>query len=428
MKKWIKGLMVVSLSALFLGGCGNSSSKNDSDSDNKLKVLLSEEPSKDNALIKMLDKWAEETDNKVETIVIPYDDQLTKFPLMLKNKDVPDMVMTTRLTRLYPDEFEDLSKEIDTSLFDPFALEIIGQDYSGTNRSLALPIQYTITCYFYNQDAFEKANIEVPTEENPWTLDELYKNSEKLQKDGGVKYGLAVDFSRARYDNFMYMNGGSITQKTSDSFEVTVNSETNIKTLEQFVEMNQKNVLPKVIWSGGSTDNPADYFKNGDVGIYLSGTWNYNQLSSDIKEFEFGVMPSPKGSVTRSVIAGGDGLAIPADAKNKKLSTDFMKWFYLNEKNYQEYLEADKGISFMKDGQYSPKDEKVANDYKVLQEETNYVTEAFLIDESSGWRNYLDNEYRDDLKQAVNEDLTSKAALDDFAKGLSEKSGWKIAK
>lgn len=427
MKKWIKGLMVVSLSALFLGGCGNKDSKN-SNNEKKLTVLLSEEPSQEDALTKFLNKWADETNNKVETIVIPYDDQLTKFPLMLKNKDVPDMVMTTRLTRLFSDEFEDLSKEIDTSLFDPFALEIIGQDYSDEKRALALPIQYTITCYFINKSAFEKANIEVPTEENPWTLDELYKNSEKLQKDGGVKYGLAVDFSRARYDNFMYMNGGSITQKTSNSFEVTVNSETNIKTLEQFVEMNQKNVLPKVIWSGGSTDNPADYFKNGDVGIYLSGTWNYNQLYTDIKDFDFDIMPSPKGEVQRSVIAGGGGLAIPSDSQNKKLAIDFMKWLYLNKENYQEYLEADKGISFMKDGQYTAKDKKVATNYELLQKETEFVTKEFLVDEESGWRNYLDNEYRDDLKQAVNEDLTSKAALDDFAKGLSEKSGWKIAK
>ena len=42
-------------------------------------------------------------------MVIPYDDQLTKFPLMAKNNDLPDLLSTTRLARLYPDEFEDLS-------------------------------------------------------------------------------------------------------------------------------------------------------------------------------------------------------------------------------------------------------------------------------------------------------------------------------
>lgn len=28
--------------------------------------------------------------------------------------------------------------------------------------------------------------------------------------------------------------------------------------------------MPRPIWAGGSTDNPGDYFKNGDVGMYFS--------------------------------------------------------------------------------------------------------------------------------------------------------------
>lgn len=38
------------------------------------------------------------------------------------------------------------------------------------------------------------------------------------------------------------------------------------------------------------------------------------------------------------------------------------------------------------------------------------------------WRNYLDNEYRDALKQAVNGDMTAEEALNDFAAALAEKS------
>ena len=43
--------------------------------------------------------------------------------------------------------------------------------------------------------------------------------------------------------------------------------------------------------AGGSSDNPGDYFKNGDVGIYFSGSWNYNPFVQDITSFKFGVMP-----------------------------------------------------------------------------------------------------------------------------------------
>ena len=73
---------------------------------------------------------------------------------------------------------------------------------------------------------------------------------------------------------------------------------------------------------------------------------------------------------------------------------------------------------------YQPADEKAAADYTVLQEEVGQTTTLFSVDESSMWRNYLDNEYRDALKQAVNGDMTAEEALNDFAAALAEKSGW----
>ena len=79
-------------------------------------VMRSEEPSSGDSFTTTLNKWAEETGNSVELTVIPYDDQLTKFPLMAKNKDLPDLVSTTRLSRLYPDEFVDLGQVVDLDL------------------------------------------------------------------------------------------------------------------------------------------------------------------------------------------------------------------------------------------------------------------------------------------------------------------------
>lgn len=103
-----------------------------------LKVMLSEEPGEGDAFATTLNKWADETGNTVDIMVIPYEDQLTKFPLMAKNNDLPDLLSTTRLTRLYPDEFEDLGQYIDTSIFEPQALQIISQNYL-TDKLSVLP-------------------------------------------------------------------------------------------------------------------------------------------------------------------------------------------------------------------------------------------------------------------------------------------------
>ena len=420
----MKKLLMVLLIVLFLTGMlFSAGSKEDANAPKVLKVMLSEEPSSEDALLTTLKKWATETGNTLEVMVIPYDDQLTKFPLMARNNDLPDLIATTRLSRLYPDEFLDLSQYFDMAIFEPMAVEIIVQDYK-TAKKATLPQQFTITTVYYNKDAFARAGITAPTVENPWTLAELEKNAQLLQQKGGVKYGMAMDSSRARYDNLMYMNGGSMVEKAGDSFSVAINNPKNIATLEKFIAWNNQ-IMPKAIWAGGTTDNPADYFKNGDVGIYFSGTWNYNSFYNQIKGIKWGVMPSPVGSVGTSAILGGSGLGIPVNAKNKDTALSFLKWFYTKE-NFQGYLNLDKGLSSLIGVTYSPSDAQVVADYKIMQTEVGKVSYAFSTDESSMWRNFYDNEYRDSLKQAVNGDISAAKALNDFAALLSKKSGWAL--
>lgn len=426
MHKWMKKLTYGVLTAVVgmsLVGCGGS--KETSGSSNKIKVLLSEEPGKGDALNNAINKWAEEKGVEVERIIISHDDQLAKFPAMAKNKDLPDLISTTRLHQLYPDEFKDMGEVLDLSIFEESALKIVGKDYKSDKIS-GIPSQFTITNLYYNADAFAKAGLEVPTVENPWTWDELYKNAETLQKEGGVKYGFAADVSRARYDILMYANGGSLVEQSGDAFAVTVNSAQNVATLEQFVKANEEGVMPKAIWAGGSTDNPVEYFKNGDIGILLSGSWNYNPMLNDVTKFEFGVMPSPKGTASQASIIGGAALAIPEAAKNSALAEDFIKWFY-TEANFKDYIQEDAGLSVLKNVVYEPENEKAVADFVVLQAEAAYVTDTFMVDESSSWRTYKDNEYRDYIKRAVSGEMTAKQALDAFAKELSSTSGWSIA-
>lgn len=388
-----------------------------------MTVLLSEEPSDEDSLGKMLKLWEEETGNIIDMQIISYDDQLTKFPSMAKNNDLPDLIVTTRLHRLYPEEFLDMSEYFDLSIFEDSAVKIIGKDYT-LDKITGLPLQFSTTCLFYNETAFEKANIEVPATDKPWTWDELYQYAEKLQSEGGVKYGFAADVSRARYDILMYANGGSLTVADGDTFKVNVNCAQNVDTLQKFVEAN-KTVMPQALWSGATSDNPADYFKNGDVGIYLSGSWNYNSFATDITNFEFGVMPSPKGTAGQSAIIGGSGLAIPENASHRDLAISFLEWLYTPE-NFQKYLQSDKGLSSLRDVIYQPETEKAISDFEVMQAEASYVTDTFMVDENSSWRTYKDNEYRDYIKRAVAGELTAQEALDAFAKELSESSGWKI--
>lgn len=435
LKKTMAGVMMMSLAAAALTGCGGSS-KSDSAattaagesagpiSGQILQVMISEEPGEGDALGNALKKWSEESGNEIKQIIISHDDMLSKFPSMAKNNDLPDLVATTRLHQLYPEEFVDMSGVLDLSKFNESALKIVGKSYS-SDAITGIPDQYTTTCMFYNQDAFEAAGLEAPTAENPWTWDELYENAKTLQEKGSVKYGFAADVSRARYDILMYANGGSLVQQDGDTFKVAVNSAENVATLERFVQANNE-VMPKAIWAGGTTDNPVEYFKNGDAAILLSGSWNYNTFTTEISKFAFGVMPTPKGSAGQSAIIGGEALAIPANGKNVELAKQFVQWLFEDE-HYTEFLQIRKEPSVMNDITYTPDTDKAKEDFATIQNETNYVTDTFMVDESSSWRTYKDNEYRDAIKRAVAGEVTAQEALDGFAKALAESSGWAMA-
>ncbi|MDO5415665.1 MAG: sugar ABC transporter substrate-binding protein [Lachnospiraceae bacterium] len=441
MKKRTMAGILAAVMALSVAGCGGNSAKETTAAGNAaagseaagevsvsgktLKVLAPEEPGSEDALNNAIDKWAAEAGVTIDRIIISHDDQLTKFPAMAKNKDLPDLIQTTRLHQLYPEEFMDMSTVVDLSKFEESALKIVGKDYKSDKIS-GLPSQFTTTNFYYNADAFKAAGVEVPTVEKPWTWDELYENAAKIQASGAVKYGFAADVSRARYDILMYANGGSLVKQDGDTFKVNVNCPENVATLESFVKANADGVMPKAIWAGGSTDNPVEYFKNGDAAILLSGSWNYNSMLTDVTKFEFGVMPSPKGSVSQAAIIGGSALAIPENAKNKDVAAEFVKWFY-EEENFKDYLQNDKGLSSLNTVVYEPADEKAAADFKLLQNEVGYVTDTFMVDESSAWRTYKDNEYRDYIKRAVSGELSAKDALDAFAKELSESSKWEMA-
>ncbi len=431
MVKTVAGILAASLAAAALTACSGSSSTAGSGSQSAessgpitgqtLEVMLSEEPGEGDALGNALNHWAEESGNQIKKIIISHDDMRSKFPSMAKNKDLPDLVSTTFLHQLYPDEFVTMDSVVDLSKFNQSALKIVAKSYT-SDAITGITEQFTTTCMFYNKDAFAAAGIEAPTIENPWTWDQLYENAAILQEKGGVKYGFAADVSRARYDILMYANGGSLVEKDGDSFKVAVNSPENIATLERFVQANNE-VMPKAIWAGGTTDNPVEYFKNGDAAILLSGSWNYNTFTNDISKFTFGVMPSPKGSVSQSAIIGGAALAIPKDAEHVELAEQFIKWLYEDE-NYKEYLQLHKGLSVMNDISYEPETDKAKEDFAIMQNETNYVTDTFMVDESSSWRTFKDNEYRDALKRAVSGEVTAKEALDGFAGELAESSGW----
>ena len=107
--------------------------------------MLSEEPGEQDALGNVLNHWAEESGNTIKKIIISHDDMRSKFPAMAKNKDLPDIVSTTFLHQIYPDEFVNMEDVVDLSKFNQSALNIVGKSYS-SDAITGITEQFTTTC------------------------------------------------------------------------------------------------------------------------------------------------------------------------------------------------------------------------------------------------------------------------------------------
>jgi alpha-1,4-digalacturonate transport system substrate-binding protein len=432
----MKKIVAISLAALMAintVGCSQSSGSSSGSGSGSSKattgtitLLLSEEPSDSDPLTISCKAWEKATGNSVKMTVIPYDDQETKWPTMSKSGQVPDLMTSTGIHQLYESDFVDMQKEFDLSDFDTNCVKLLATSYT-SSKVTGLPEDESITNMYYNKDAFKKAGLTAPIKNSDaWTWDEFYKNMKTLQSKASVKYGFACDFSRARYDNLMYSFGGSLVKKVSSKWQVTAAQSESVAALTLFSKMNQDGTMPKQIWAGGTTDNPANYFTNGDVGVLLSGCWKYNKFSTDITKFKWGVMVSPKQKV-QSCISGGSALAVPAKAKNKDLAMSFLKWFYTKD-NYQTFINNTQQLSVLKDVKFAPSKAEDISNWDVMNEEAKNITSTYLTDESSNWRQYLNDDYRTFLSKAAAGSMTPQQALEGFAKELNQKSGWEIAK
>ena len=285
-----------------------------------LKVMLSEEPGEGDAFATTLNKWADETGNTVDIMVIPYDDQLTKFPLMAKNNDLPDLLSTTRLARLYPDEFEDLGKCIDTSIFEPQALQIISQNYL-TDKLSVLPQQFTITNVFYNKDAFDACGIT----DTPKTWDEFLTVCQTLKDNGYEPLALDGAYANFNFYNHLVRHLGEDAIAELGKNGGWADNEAAVTAAQEIIDFVNAGYLAE----GAPDAYPASQTKVGlgTAAMIVCANYVTSEVDAAVGEpvnWGFFNYPEVEGNVDASAYAGANSLAISSNCENPQAAFDFI--------------------------------------------------------------------------------------------------------
>jgi multiple sugar transport system substrate-binding protein len=147
---------------------------------------------------------------------------------------------------------------------------------------------------YYNEDLFDEAGLDYPTEE--WTWDDVRLAAEALTKDTNGddrmdQWGIQVNNnSESGWGPFVLSNGG---QWISDDYtKMVIDSEESIQAMEWVIA----NIceLGLQARSGEVTLPPgvSDSFAGGILGMYIGGTWNI-RLYKTIGEFGWDIAPVP---------------------------------------------------------------------------------------------------------------------------------------
>lgn len=331
------GVLVLSLCALFLVGCGSKDKGEASSGDSNSPVTISYaiwDSGQEKGLRKLADEFEKKNPNiKINIQVTGWNDYWTMLEAAATGGSLPDTFWmhsneiyrygSNKMLLDLNDYIKD-SKEVDLKNFP----EGLNKIYNINDHQYALPKDYDTIGLWYNKKMFDEAGIPYP--DDSWNWDKLKEVAKKLTKSDGSQYGvLAPLHNQEGYYNFIYQNGGNIINNEKKS---EYDNPKTIEAMKYYFDLSKEGLSPKIY----NDKERAEALQNGQVAMGFFGSWNLSAFSENEymkNNFDVAVLPSSNDG-KRSTIFNGLGNAASAKTKHPQ---EAWKWLeYLGSKEGQE--------------------------------------------------------------------------------------------
>ncbi len=277
-----------------------------------LRIMWYNDGNEGDVLRDLLDRFEADHPNiKVEIDTVAYADihNILQTQVEGGGSNAPDMARVTDTAR-FRDFYLDLTPYLPDAQYwlDNFAEPVLGSFRKGPDDTgiYGFPTQFTITGPFINRTLFDQAGVDVPSDvmEKP-TWDDWTAAATEVANVTGVPYAIAIDRSGHRVWGPALSNGAHFLN-ADGSF--TVDSPGFRKTAQMIIDWHTNKITPLGVWieSGGEYASAAPEFVNGQLVMYMSGSWQISSFSSQIGDsFEWQAVPNPWGDGGSTGIPGG---------------------------------------------------------------------------------------------------------------------------
>lgn len=369
-------------------------------------------------LRELLDRFeADNPDIRVVMDVVPYTTILDQLPLQVEAGEAPDMARITAGER-YRGQYLDLRPYVaDPEYWDasfPAAtlqwLRSVGEE---SDALYGFPNQFTVTGPFINRTLFEQAGVPVPSDTNDAVTWEEWTEATRLVQEATGAYGIAMDRSGHRFAGPAFSQGATYFNEDGT---VTIDTPGFRRMAQLLIDWHTSGLTPADIWlgSGGTYAPGAPFFINGELAMYMSGSWQIGNFTNNIGDaFDWEAVPNPTGPGGSTGMPGGTVLVAFAQTEHPEevarvmdylASVDVYREFVertlfipghqgLGELNYQADLPATRQALEM----FAAEALKLSDQAYMLQ----FGNAAFAIN----------NPVRDRLTQAITGELTLDEAI-----------------
>ncbi len=278
----------------------------------ELRITWYDDGNEGAVLRDLLDRFeAENSDIRVVIDTVAYNSILEQLPIQVEAGEAPDMARVTNFPGLRG-FYLDLRPYLeDVEYFENNFPAVVLQSLRAEGDTEALhgfPLQFTVTGPFINRTLFEQAGIEVPSDSGEVSWEEWTEVTQQVAEATETQYAIAIDRTGHRFAG-PAMSEGAIFFDADGN--VTIDTP-GFRTMADLLNnWHVQGITPAEVWLGAGDSYAAanEFFSNGQLVMYMSGSWQIGRFSTEIGDaFDWEVVPNPTGPGGSTGMPGGAGL------------------------------------------------------------------------------------------------------------------------
>jgi alpha-1,4-digalacturonate transport system substrate-binding protein len=279
----------------------------------------------------LIEKFEQETGATVNLQLVPFETLEQTLQARVNSGNPPEVARVTAWTP-YADVLLDFKGYFGDDYPGQFldGLAKAGTDAEGAFR--AVPSDLTMNGPLVNVDAFNKAGVDLPTADDPWTWDQMIEDALKVQQANDMQFAYVLDKSGHRVSTVLSEYG---TTFFDEDGAVAFDEERAAAALGELDDLMQEDTLSKDFWlqSGSRYAGGNEMFLAGEVPIYLSGNWQVGLFAEDAN-FEWAAVPNPCDERCGG-FPGGKYMVAFTDSDEPELGAYFVEWMNRQENQRQ---------------------------------------------------------------------------------------------